>query len=452
MPLSRLSWALAAALLVTPVAAAHAQDKSTKDTSASAPTKDQMARGQKEAPALVQAAGARCTVADAAYRGSGKGADGKSNDVYEVSCREGLGYLVIKTGGAPKPTAYDCLAAAGGGTKCVLPANGDPKAGLTQLATAAGRTCPVSDARYVGTSSTDGTTFYELACGSAPGFRLGVPAAATAKPEAVDCLALEGTGNACKLTTKAQSLASLTPLVQASGRTCQVKDGRYVGASDQAGASYYEVACAGAPGFMVATTTATGKFKEAIDCSRAQGLAGGCTLTSADVTNAAATQRYAQLAAKAGFPCQVSKYRLIGESQGRDVVELACSNRPDGAVAVLSEQGHSEVYDCVRAGALQQQCQFTSPALIYPKYSAALAAKGRGTCKVSGTRFLGQSASTGGDVIETACADGKPGWVAYFVAGPSLTIQQLLTCRQSSNDGHACQLPTNLSGNGPGKA
>ncbi len=448
MSLSRLSWALAAAALLAAAPAAHAAEKKAD---APAITAEQMARGKKEAPALVQAAGARCTVKDAAYRGSGKGAGGKNEDVYEVSCDEGLGYLILNVAGAPKPTAYDCLAAAGGGTTCVLPANADPKAGLTQLATAAGRTCPVSAARYVGTSTSTGETFYEVACGAAPGFRLGVPSSPGAKPDATDCLALAGTSNACTLTTKQQSLASLTPLVQASGRTCQVSDGRLIGASEANKSTYYEVACSGAAGFVLATDTSTGKYKEAIDCARAQGLAGGCTLTSASVSNAAAIQRYTQLAGKAGFPCNVSKFRSIGESGGRDVVELACSNRPDGAIAVLSDTGHSEIYDCVRAGALKQTCQLSSPDVVYDKYSAALAAKGRGSCKVSNARYLGQSKTTGGDVVETACADGKPGWVAFFAAGPSPRVEQLLSCRQAANDGSACQLPTNLAGNGPTK-
>ena len=447
MPLSRLSWALAAAALLAAAPAAHAADEKKAPA---AITADQLARGKKEAPALVQAAGARCTVKDAAFRGSGK-AGGKSEDVYEVTCDEGMGYLILNVAGAPKPQAFDCLAAAGGGTTCVLPANADSKPGLTRLATAAGRTCPVSDARYVGTSSTTGETFYEVACGGAPGFRLGVPAGASAKPDAVDCLALSGTNNACTLTTKQQSLAALTPLVQASGRACQVSDGRLIGSSDTNKATYYEVACSGAAGFVLATDNTSGKYKETIDCARATGLAGGCTLTSATVTDAASIQRYTQLAAKAGYPCTITKFRAIGESNGRDVVELACSNRPDGAVAVLSDTGHSEIYDCVRAGALKQTCQLSSPSVVYAKYSAALAAKGRGSCKVSNARYLGQSKSTGGDVVETACSDGKPGWVAFFGPGSTPRVDQLLSCHQSANDGNACQLPTNVSGNGTTK-
>ena len=112
-------------------------------------------------------------------------------------------------------------------------------------------------------------------------------------------------------------------LVQASGRACQVSDGRLIGSSDTNKATYYEVACSGAAGFVLATDNTSGKYKEAIDCARATGLASGCTLTSATVTDAASIQRYTQLAAKAGYPCTIAKFRAIGESNGSDVVELA---------------------------------------------------------------------------------------------------------------------------------
>ena len=435
----------AAAALALP-AAALAQDKAP-----AAPTKDQIAKGKADAPALLQAAGAQCDITDAAYRGGGT-SGGKKVDIYEAACSNGPGFLVIKTAGQPAPKAYPCLAVADQGTKCVLPANSNPTAQVAKLAAAAGRTCQVSNARYVGASTSSGETYYEVACASGPGFQLGVPSGANAKPQVVDCLALLGTSRACTLTDKTQALAALTPLVQASGRTCNVSDGRFVGTSDQTQSTYYEVACGASGGFMLATDNTSGKFKQAIDCGQATGIAGGCTLTSATVTAANDTARYTREAAAAGFPCQISKTRNIGQdTTGASVVEVACSNRPDGAIGIFPASGPARIYDCVRAGALKQQCELTSPAPVYAKYSAALAAKGRGSCKVSGARYLGDSKSTGGEVVETACSDGKPGWVIFFAPGKANpTVSQLLSCGQASGAGMACQLPTNLAGNKPG--
>lgn len=440
---------LVAAALMLP-AAAHAQASGGSSGKAAAqPSKDDLAKGKAAAPALVQAAGARCAVGDAAFRGSGTSGKAKV-EIYETACTDGPGYLVIKTAGVDKPVAYPCLAVADQGTRCVLPANADQKPGLAKLAQAAGRPCNVSDARYVG-SSTDGQTFYELACSGSGGFQLGVPPAGSSAFEATSCLALITTKRACTLTTKAQALAGLTPLVQASGRTCQVSDGRYIGASEATKVTYYEVACGAAPGFVVAADTATGGFKSTLSCNAATGLDGGCKLTSASMISADDNARYTKLAAAAGFPCQVNRTRGVGSAGQNEVVELACANRPDGAFGLFptSGAGTAQIVDCVKAtGSLNQACTLTKPDAIYAKYSNALVAKGRGTCKVSGARYIGVTGA-GGDVIETACADGKPGWVIYFAKGQDTRVSQLLSCGQSSNDGRPCELPTNVTGNRP---
>ena len=431
----------AAAALMLPVVAS-AQDKPAP------PTADQIKKGQADAPALVQAAGARCSIANAAFRGSGTSGKNKV-DIYETACSDGPGYLIIRTAGEPKPVAYPCLAVASQGTHCVLPENADAKPGLARLAAAAGRPCQVSDARYVGTSSTSGESYYELACSGAGGFRLGVSSAAGAKPDVAECLALIGTPQQCTFTTKEQALASLKPMIQAAGRTCALSDGRFIGASESTHQTYYEVACGSAPGFVVATDTATGQFKQAISCGQAAGIGGGCTLTSATMTASEDNARYSRLAAAAGFPCQVSRSRSLGQDNtGREAAEIACSNRPDGAVGLFASTptGKSELYDCVKASSLNQTCQLTQPTAVYAKYSQALAAKGRASCSVSGARFIGVNGA-GGDVIETACSDGKPGWVIYFKPGGDTVVSQLLSCSQSSNDGRPCQLPTNVAGN-----
>ena len=276
-------------------------------------------------------------------------------------------------------------------------------------------------------------------------------AAASAAPEVNDCLTLLGTPSACTLTTKAQALAGLQPLVKASGRTCQVSDGRYIGASTTTKQSYYEVACGSAPGFVLAADTSTGGFKTAMSCSAATGLDGGCKLTSATQVAAEDDARYTRLATNAGFPCQVNRTRPVGMAGDSEVVELACSNRADGAFGMFptSGAGGAQIIDCIKAtGTLQQACTLTQPSALYARYSAALVAKGRGSCQVSGARYIGVTGA-GGDVIETACSDGKPGWVIYFAKGQDTQVSQLLSCGQSSNDGRPCKLPTNVAGNTP---
>ena len=48
---------------------------------------------------------------------------------------------------------------------------------------------------------------------------------------------------------------------------------------------------------------------------------------------------YSRLATKAGFACTVGKYAMFPSKAREEVVELQCSNRPDGGVAVFDADG-----------------------------------------------------------------------------------------------------------------
>ena len=453
--------ALSALSLAAPTAAwaqrIQNDEKSKEATPAAAPgkiTPADKARGAKETPALMAASDVKtCQVKDSTYRGGGsqKGADGKTNkfSAYEVACQEGPGYLVIATEGQPKPQMINCIIADQGATKCLLPGNTDFKAALTPYVRAAGRACEVSGERYVGSNPSNGLTYYEVGCAATPGFLLAVSETQAKAPEVTDCLAVQGTPQACTLTTKTQLLAGYQPAVAKSGKACQVSDVRSIGASKETGDTYTEIACGASPGFVLVEDKA-GAFKTAIDCGKAENIGGGCKMTDVTTAQTADSATYTKLAAKAGFPCNVKQYRFIGtDAQNREVVELACSDHPNGALAVFSETGKSEIYDCVRAPAIGgQECKLSDKALVYPTYTQALAAKGRSTCKVSGAGYLGRTQS-GTEFVETACADGAPGWVIGFKAGTT-TADEVLACRQAAGQGLPCKLPSNLAANGKG--
>ena len=457
----RLGLALAAAAVLTTAPQAAFAQRAAQSSSGgsapkpgSAPTAKQLVearkKGMAEAPALVAASGVKsCQVTDAIYKGQGddKDASGKSLGkltAYEVACQSGPGYLVISKPSSPQPQMLNCIIAAGGNSPCQLPQNTDFKAALAPAVRQAGRECAISDQRYVGSNPQSGVDFYEVAC-AAPqlGFLLGV--SNVGEPPIVnDCLAALDTPNECKLTTRAQLAQSYAPLVQQSGKTCQVSDVRSLGRSKASGDDFVEIACSGGtPGFVLVTDN-KGAFKNAVDCSKATGIGGGCKMTDVTVAKTEEAGAYSKLAAKTGFPCDVKEYRFIGmDAENREVVELSCKNRPDGALALFSEKGASRIVDCVRAGAIGgTTCKLTDPAVVYPKYTAALASKGRDTCKVSGAQFLART-TDGTEYVETACADGAPGWVIAF---SDTTVKELLTCRQAGNAGLTCKLPTNKAG------
>lgn len=407
-------------------------------------------RGMKEVPAILAASDVAqsCQLRDAAYRGQGaeKGADGKEVklSVYEVGCQTGPGYVLISRANQPKPSAVNCILAQSGGTKCELPGNTDVKAAIAPAVQATGRSCTVTNLQYVGSSSTDGRDFYEIACTPPQlGFRMGVKPVITDSPVVDDCANLLGTSQECKLTTKAQILESYAPLVAKSGKACQVSDFRSIGRAKSTGETYVEIACGAQPGFVLITDNG-GAFKSAVDCAKAGGIGDGCKLTDVTVAKTEEAGTYARLAKKAGYDCDVKEYRFIGmDAQNREVVELSCKNRPDGALALFAENGPSRITDCVRAGALGgSTCKLSDPSVVYPKYSEALASKGRNTCKVSNAQFLART-TDGTEYVETACADGNPGWVIAFT---DASVKELLTCRQAGNSGLACKLPTNKGG------
>ncbi|WP_174299643.1 hypothetical protein [Caulobacter sp. S45] len=427
-------FALATLALGAAPLAAHAADKEPI-------TKDQRDKGMKDAPVAIQKAGIACTVSDAYYLGASSGKGGKS-DLYEVACQQGLGYVLLE--GAATTKAYDCLATASQPSLvCRLPANANPKQGLKPYIASAAVACTPTNARYLGANAT--TTVYEVACQEGPGYLLQAPVAPATNPVvAVPCLQAEGSANTCTLTSKTQSTAVLNTLVTQAGKTCQISADRFIGNDPRSGDAYYEVGCGAQPGFVIAATKGGGLDK-VITCGQAQGL-GGCTLSDSTQVMAQESAGYSQRAKAAGFNCDVAKYRSIGlDSSGGEVVELACSNRPDGTVAIFPKAatGRAQFVDCVKAGEFGPSgaCTLTSPAPVYEKYNAALMTKNRGTCKVSGARYIGQSPH-GDTFIETSCVDGKPGWVMEF--SPSDQVRDILTCGQAKAAGVACQLPTNV--------
>jgi hypothetical protein len=425
---------LAAAAFAAPLAASAA-DKPTPYS------KDQITQGMKEAPAVVQTAALPCTVVDAAFVGQSTGKDDKGKDikqsVYEVACKEGLGYGVVSpVGGAPK--YYDCVALIGNASlACKLPENADPKKGLQPIVAQTGSQCMISDARYLG-SKASGESFYEIGCGSAPGFLL--QTAKAQPPKQIGCDQVSGGAMSCKFTSQAQidsaNNAVASALLASSGKTCQLSKSRLIGTL-QSGDTGYEVACQDGSGYVL-TAAPGGALHLAVSCANQPDA---CKLTDASKTQNAEAGTYTHLAKAGGYQCDVAQYRFIGMQNSTEVVELQCSNRPDGAIGMFpADNSPGKFLDCIQAGALGQTCKLTDPAVLYPKYTQELIAKGKKTCTVSGAHWLA-SVAGGSNYIETACSDGLPGWV--LLTSPQGNVSEVHTCGELRANGVACTLPGN---------
>jgi hypothetical protein len=336
------------------------------------PPKKAAEDGMAAAPGLIKAAQLACTLGQARFMFEATGADKAKAKVYEVACQEGPGYVIAapeKAGAAP--VAVDCVATtlpAGGKPNpmaCKLPGNTDPAKDLTGVMARSGRACVVEQGRYLG--STADQTVYEVACRGRGGYILEAAKAPGGAATAIPCLAFGASSNLkCALSTAEEQDRAIARLIAASDHPCAVTNKRYLG-STAAHHDYVEVACSGGKGYMLEVDP-TGTLLAATDCLQAADIGGGCALTStrqaeiapdgpySDVAKAA----YSDLAKTAGFDCAVSKYAdFPPRPNGAEVVELACSNRPDGGVGVFPSTGRPVVWDCLRAQTEGYTCTFS---------------------------------------------------------------------------------------------
>ena len=425
-------------------------------TQAAAPGFD-LARGAREAPAAVQAAGIRCSVTGGAFIGSSavqvNGAAATRN-AYEVGCSEGLGYIVLvpQAGSAAPVQALDCVTlqttaradqAAGRtpGPQCRLPANANPAQGLQAIAREAGAACTVTNARAVGRLTSTNSTRYEIACSEGAGYFLDRPDAG-GRAALQTCFRGEATSGGqlrCQFTTKAQSLAALRPLVTASGRSCTVSDARIAGVNTTTRNEVIEVGCQGAPGFFIETAASTGAFVAARDCGRLGSEQ--CQFTAASVAQARNAQDYTQLLRAAGVECTVSNFELQGrDSSGREIVEAACSNRPEGVFGLLAAAGaagRSEAADCIIAGVrYRRECKLTQAAAVYPAITRSLPSQPIARdCRVNDHRTMGAT-SQGENWLEIGCENGRSYVIDYRGNG---RVARVVACGQATEIFGGCR-------------
>jgi hypothetical protein len=446
--MSRLSGiGLAAAALVMTLITATASFAAPPPPGAAAIDPAMRTAGMKAAPGLITEANVPCTLADARELGTGTAADKSQTTIYEIACKEGLGYIIGKEtkAGAPLLT-YNCLQTslpmADGKPNtlaCALPANANPALGLQPIVTQSGRNCTVDKARYLG--PTPDKQVYEVSCQNGQGLVLLVPIAGGA-PGADNCLAYGGAAGAikCTLTTADQEIAPLDAVAASSGKCAAVKAKRYVLTTTD-GSDYFEVACGDGKGYMIQVDH-TGKLADTIACAEAFQIGGGCTLTDARQALTQQNAVYTDLSKKAGFDCAVSKYALFPSTDpAKDIVEMACSNRPDGGVGIFPAHGPAHVFDCLRSQDEGYKCSYTPVEALFPHLDAELKAKNKGGCVVSGARPFARG-DDGSDFVEVACADGGPGWVLVYPVGAA-SPSELRNCVEVAKLAGGCQLPSN---------
>jgi hypothetical protein len=398
-------------------------------------------KGMAEAPAVVQAAGLKCNVVDARLIGQDK----QHGSFYEVDCGTGLGYVLQSVKDTP-PLVFNCLEAgrpAADGTpstiSCELPGNLDTIGAVQKFVAKTDNPCVVDKARAMGQNKK--SSFIEVSCKNGGGYIVTTsnPPDLTQPVQIITCLASDPNGNlACEMTDEAAQLAPVNALVAKSEKTCNISGRRYV-LTTTSGSNFYEVACDNGRGYMI-EENAKRELARMVDCSKADFVGGGCTLTDSRAAETEQAALYSKLATKSGFNCDVAKYAVLPTTGPKEIIELQCKNRPDGGIGVFTASG-GHVYDCVRADVLGFRCSFSKTSAVYPKLTGDLKKLGKPSCEVSDTRSFG--ATTDEDFVEVACADGDPGWVIGYPKEND-TPKEVLSCGQAASFGTGgCRLATN---------
>jgi hypothetical protein len=279
-------------------------DKSQRLTRSTRP--EDKAKDKADAASIAASIQLPCAVNDGAAVATSqvKGADGKVVDVttYEVSCSNGMGYLLVSRG-SDKAIGLSCFAAdavrandEAQGKKdaltCSLPANVDLKTMAASVATHAGKTCTGHGFAWVGQSGAKQMDYSEVACDGGKGFILATAMpGATAEPAAIACADAAASGIKCAMSDNgpAQGAQRLTlqtfkdALVQ-HGVTCQANDERVVGQENVQKRYVVEFACAQQPNGLVAFIPLAGnanKF-ETLSCTDAAKRGIACKFSHAN--------------------------------------------------------------------------------------------------------------------------------------------------------------------------
>lgn len=338
--------------------------------------------------------------------------------LYEAACAGGPGYLVTS---GDTSEAYDCLQLASSlernpvadgetATKCALPANQDRAAMIAPIARAAGISCQVDNAIYLGLTG-DQKARYEIGCSGSDGYWVDADSSGAAVK--TSCLTVTANRGECTYTTPEEQLATIrTRFATANKPGCTVDQGRGVGATPTN--EYYEVKCAEGPGFMVRTSLG-GEVEQVYACEQADSIAGGCKLTDlSDVRATLSERRKAQLSS-AGVTCTSTAELKIGQERGQDgreVIEFTCAEVPLGLVAYLPPQGNEDVLvqDCITATMRGISCRSTSAETLQTALTASLRAGGT-ECAVTQFKARASLGEGVGDSVEVKCSDGS-GYVA----------------------------------------
>lgn len=231
--------------------------------------------------AILHGAGADCQVADGYHPGDTR----RRDPIFEVSCASGPGFLITAS---DEPEVFNCLLLDAQEqarherepdtpvtNMCLLEGSRDAVTILKPMAAAAGVTCDIDQALWIGRIEGVGDR-YEVGCNGRSGAWLETAVNGAVVTNTYDCLEVVKLGEACRFTTGDELTASVAALLPTSGApACSPVAGRLVGAA-AGGDRYYELACSGGTGFIFRVRN--DRYDISVPCAQAAGIMGGCRL------------------------------------------------------------------------------------------------------------------------------------------------------------------------------
>lgn len=239
--------------------------------------------------------------------------------------------------------------------------------------------CEVTDAALLleGSESVNGsavkTRTFEAACANGLGYFL-VAHGKDVLSAGMTCFAAKTTHDAdvkehrspnltCNLLENKDAKTMAANILLRGGKSCQVRDTRWIGLNVKGNTDYMEIACNDGNGFIVASPLPGSTLKPQIVNCREAALQGiPCKLT--DTGKVITTQTFKDALAQHQVACDASDVRVIGKETvaKRHVVEFACKQPPEGLVAFIPLDDSTapfEAVDCASAAKRGLVCKLT---------------------------------------------------------------------------------------------
>jgi len=232
--------------------------------------------------------------------------------------------------------------------------------------TAANTACAISDSRLLGTTG-DGAKFFEVACGTAPGFLL----IASTPPQAIDCVLVDHTAKQTAAAAAAAPAAPAAAPAQTAPK-CELPGNQdiagflkayaveaavpctvdQVAVKGQAGsgAVIYEVGCAGADGYWI-EKAATGWQKT--ECLQILAQSSTCAFTTPEEQQATVKS---WLTGSEAASCNVGQIRLMGQNANGRFIEMTCEGAEGVIIRHNAEFQVQQVYPCATAQPIGGGC------------------------------------------------------------------------------------------------